>query len=340
MLKKVSRYFHRRSKKITRKLKHSVYRFLVAIYEGEIRFSLFWVVCTMFCSFLCVGFFFRTPVAKDTTTPVSVLGSELTHALRYVADTHHLTELDADITLFLLPDKIEDERLSSFLSTPLYGFYLTGKEVSYLPEYYASLSDCFVSETPYIGGLSFTYNPKRFLYNRATDITLYTKNGTYETLSEDALYYVIGSDSVFRMFHYLSERTYHLLNIQPKDANGNILSDYSSRLLRGALGTRTFYDIYRSYLLANNPAVTVTAADEIYCCDTLNTIALFSQLNGAGYFLIGSILLFLVLAAYLRPNLHRIYIWLRIFLIRRKKRGKISLRQRIYAVKTTRQRAA
>lgn len=340
MLKGFSRYVHHCKRKIKCRLKHFVYRFLVAIYEGEIRFSLFWIVCVMFCLFLCAGFFFHATVEKDTSTPVSVLGSELTHALHYVADTQHLTELDADITLLLLPDKIETDTLSSFLSTPLYGFYLTGREVSYLPEYYASLSDCFMSETPYIGGLSFTYNPKRFLYNRATDITLYTKSGSYETLSEDALYYVVGTDAVFRMFHYLSERTYHLLNIQPKDADGSILSDYSGRLLRGADGTRTFYDIYRSYLAAGSPSATMQAADKIYYCNTLNTIALFSQLNNAGYFLLGSILLFIILAAYLRPNLHRIHIWLRIFLIRRKKRGRVTLRQRIYAVKAARQHAA
>lgn len=340
MIKKILHFVRHRAKLFRRKIKQRIYRFLVAVHEGEIRFSFFYTVCTLFFLFLCAGFFFRTDTYKVNTTTDSVFGSELTHALRHSASNNRRADADADITLFLLPDTEDGDALSSFLDAPLYGFYLTGKEVSYLPEFYASLSESFVAGTPYIGGLSFSYNPKRLLYNRATDIFLFTKEGTYTPLSEDTLYYVVGTDSVFSMFSYLSERTFRLLTIQPKDANGTPISDYSCGLLHGADGIQTVADVYGSYLQFASSEHAPRNASEIILCNSLNTLVLFSKLNVAGYFLVGCVLLFLALAAFVRPYLRRIMIWFRIFLFHQKKRGKISLRSRLSTVRAPRRHAA
>ena len=340
MMKKMIRFVRYRAKRFRRTIKQGIYRFLVAVHEGEIRFSFFYIVCTLCFLFLCVGFFFRTDTSNVTTTTDSVFGSELTHALRHIASNSRRTDADADITLFLLPDTEDGDALSSFLDAPLYGFYLTGKEVSYLPEFYASLSESFVAGSPYIGGLSFSYNPKRLIYNRATEITLLTKEGTYSPLADDTLYYVVGTDSVFSMFSYLSERTFHLMNIQPKDADGTPISDYSCGLLHGADGIQTVADVYGTYLQSGVSDQTVQNASEITLCRSLNTFTLFSELNVAGYFLIGCVLLLFALTAVIRPYLHRIIIWFRIFLFHQKKRGKISLRSRLSTVRTARRRAA
>ena len=340
MNKRISQSCTCYARRIRRNIRHRIYNFLVGIHEGDIRFSLFSFVCTVFLLFLFAGFFFRTDIGKERLTTSSVLGSELTHALRYTADSKHQSELDADITLFLLPDAEDSAALASFLDMPLYGFYLTGKEVRYLPEYYASLSESFAAGIPYIGGLSFSYNPKRLLYNRTTDTVLLSKDGTYHSLSEDHLYYVIGTETTFHMFDYLSERTFHLLKIQPKDISGQQIIDYSSLLLRGASGTYTFAELYGNYLLYSPAGNPLQNAGEIYLCNSLNTIALFSQLNGAGYFLVACTLLFLSLAAFVRPSLARIRIWFRIFLFHRKKKGKFSLRNRIYVSRSFGRHAA
>lgn len=340
MLKRISHTLRFYRKRVRRKIKQWVYRFLVALHEGEIRISFFFVVCTLFVLFLCVGFFFRSDLKKETPTTSSVFGSELTHALRHTAEQNRRADLNADLTLFLLPDIEDANALSSFLDTPLYGFYLTGKEVSFLPEFSASLSESFVAGTPYVGGLSFSYNPKRFLYNRATDITFYTKEGTYLPVADETLYYVIGTESVFHMFSYLSERTFHLINIQPKDATGLPLSQPSDFVLRGADGAYTFSDIYGNYLSSSASGHEGENAGEIFLCTSINTAMLFSQLNIAGYFLVGCACLFLVLAASVRAPLRRIFIWFRIFLFHQKKRGKVSLRRRIYTARTARRHAA
>lgn len=340
MIKKVKRFFRHYLKLFRRKIRHWIFRFLVAVHEGEIRFSLFYTVCFLCIAFLCIGFTFGTDAKKEAPTEDSVLGSELTQALRYPESRNRNTEAEVDITLFLLPDTEDENALSSFYNSRLYGFYLTGKELTYLPELYASLSDSFVYGTPYIGGLSFSYNPKRFIYNRATDISLYTKEGTVNQLSKDTLYYVVGTESVFSMFHYLSERTFHLLNIQPKDAHGSPVSDYSGRLLLGADGSLTVADVYNRYPSQNRTVSLVRQATDIVRCNSLNTSVLFTQLNPAGYFLIGCVLLFTTLAAIVRPHLRRIIIWFRLFMFHRRKRAKFSLRTRIYSARIAKRHVA
>jgi len=340
MIKKMKRFFRHYLKLFRRKIRHAVFRFLVAIHEGEIRFSLFYTVCFLCIAFLCIGFSFGTHTKNEALTADSVIGNELTQALRYSETRTSHTETAVDVTLFLLPDTDDANALSAFYESRLYGFYLTGKEITYLPELYASLSDSFAYGTPYIGGLSFSYNPKRFIYNRATDITLYTKEGTTNVLSDDTLYYVVGTESVFSMFHYLSERTFHLLNIQPKDAYGSPISDYSGRILLGADGSLTVADVCNRYTAQNRTSSIAHPATEIIQCNSINTSFLFAQLNPAGYFLIGCVLLFTLLAAIVRPHLRRIMIWFRLFMFHRRKRAKFSLRTRIYSARVAKRHVA
>ena len=340
MIKKMKRFFRHYLKLFRRKIRHAVFRFLVAIHEGEIRFSLFYTVCFLCVAFLGIGFFLKADIKKEASTADSVLGSTLTQALRHSESRNQYTEAAADVTLFLLPDTEDATALSAFYNSKLYGFYLTGKEISYLPELYTSLSDSFVYGTPYIGGLSFSYNPKRLIYNRATDIALYTKEGTFNTLSTDTLYYVVGTESVFSMFHYLSERTFHLLNIQPRDASGSPISDYSGRLLLGAGGSLTVADVYNRYTKPDRISALAPQATEITRCNSLNTSDLFMQLNPAGCFLIGCVLLFTTLAAIVRPHLRRIIIWFRLFMFHRRKRAKFSLRTRLYSARIAKRHVA
>lgn len=340
MRKKTIRFIRTLKKRLCRKIKQKVYNFLVAVHEGEIRFSFFYIVCSFFLLLLCIGFLFRTDITRERTSVPAVLGSELTHALRYGAQQNHRTELAADVTLFLLPDTEDNDAFTSFLDTPLYGFYLTGKELSYLAELPASFAEAFPGGTPYVGGLSYSYNPKRLPYNRVTDITLFSETGSHNLISDGGLYYVVSTEAAFGMFHYLSDRTFGLLRICPKDATGSIVTDNSGQLLHGAEGSYSFSSIYGNYLLSDSSSSIRQAASEIMLCNSLNTVALYSQLNAAGYFLVGCVILLITLAAVIRPALHRTLIWFRIFLFHQKKRGKVSLRNRIYTAMTTGRHAA
>lgn len=345
MIKRFQYLAKLRFKRLRRNIKQRIYNFLVAIYEGEIRISLFGIVCTLFCLTLLIGCFLPKGKKQQVSTPATALGNELTLALHDTAIVTKRTDLDADVTLFLLPESGSDADLATLFHSPLYGFYLTGEEVAYLPEYYTSLIEAFPDTEPYVGGLSFSYNPNRISYNRATDITLLSRDGIPSLLEKDALYYVIGNEAVFGMFRYLYEQTYHLVRIQPKDASGIIIADYSGQMIRGQHGSYNINDIYSSTIQgkAADQSVTSQTAGEIFLCRSLNTIELFTHPNIASLFIFSCMLLLFALTLYIRPNLRRIRIWFRIFLIRRKKRGKISLRDRItaaYAAKLSHRRAA
>lgn len=333
MTKKMKYLIKYQFKRLRRTIKQRIFRFLVAIYEGEIRISLFGIVCTLFCLTLLIGCFLPKGEAKTVTAATASLGDELTLALQDTASATRRTDLSADVTLFLLPENNTDG--AELSASPLYGFYLTGEEIAYLPEYHATLAKAIPGMEPYIGGLSFTYNPNRLPYNRATDVTLLSRDGIYTRLDKDALYYVIGNEPVFGMFRYLSDQTYHLMRIQPKDATGLLLADYSDLLLRGQHGSYTFGDLDTHHLTQATTARLQTTG-EILLCRSVNTLELLSQPNIASFFILGCMLLLFSLTLYVRPNLRRIRIWFRIFLIRRKKRGRIPLRDRITTAYMTR----
>jgi len=337
MTKKSYMMLKYRLKRIKRFIKQRIFRFLVAIYEGDIRISLFGILCALCCFILLIGCFLPNGKKEQVTTSTASLGDSLTLALQDMANTTKRSDLAADITLFLLPKSEKSADLTELSHAPLYGFYLTGEEIAYLPEYYTSLAEAFPDKEPYLGGLSFTYNPNRIPYNRTTDISLLSRDGIRTRLEADALYYVIGTESAFGMFRYLYEQTYHLMQIKPKDATGHLLTDYSGQLLRGHHGSYTVYDLYTapaSYASGTTDTAT-RHASEVFLHRSLNTIELFLQPNIASFFIFGCMLLLFALTIYVRPHLRRIRIWFRLFLIRRKKRGRIPLRDRIAYAYTT-----
>lgn len=312
-------------KRFCKGCKRCLYRFLVAVYEGDIRFSMFGIVCMLLGLILLFGCFLPHGKKQLLSTPVTSLGNSLTFSLKNNGSNHPCT--DADVTLFLLPETGEQGDLTNLLSAPLYGFYLSGKEIAYLPEYVTSLTNAFPDTAPYIGGLSFSYNPKRITYNRTTELFLLSQDGQKTALEPDNLYYVVGTESVFGMFSYLSDQTYHLINLRPKDASGVLIADYSRHILRGPQGSYCLGDFYKSNSLATGlgiPNNSITG--EVYLCNTLNTVDLLAQPNIAGYFILGNLFLLFTMALAIQPYLRRIRIWFRIYLIRRKKRGKLSLR--------------
>ena len=306
----------------------------MALYTKDYRISSFFTVCAVMMLVLLVSLLFPKTTTFESVSTSSVLGSELTHALHTYAEKTNAASLNADVTLFLLPPVDEALDFTELLSAPLYGFYLTGKELCYLPEYYASLSDSFPVGIPYTGGLSFTYNPHRIIYNRATDISLQQMDGTLSPIAGEKLYYVIGNDLAFSMFHYLSERTFHLINICPKDAFGRPIADFSGQLLRGQNGSHTLLEVYKSYLVEASAASYASVdgpgnASVISRCTSRNASALFSSLNIAGFFVLGCAVLFLGLAYLLRPYFYHIYIRFRVFRAHRRKRGKATFQLRL-----------
>lgn len=333
-MKKQIRRKWRRMKRFFRK---KVFNLLLAIYEGDIRFSLLSLVVSVFFLFLFVGLFLPKKYHQEPVSPAAVFGSELTHAVSDASVWKGSAEGNgsillppADVTMFLLPNLLDGNACEEVFPERLCGFYLSGKELKYLPEYNVSLTDKKNGgKTAYLGGLSYTYNPYRFTYNRTTEVRLYHADGSLSPIDDRSLYYVIAGENILPLFDAISRKSFRLISIRPKDADGNPISFDRTILYDRAQKALSIGDIYGGYLLSGSSAFYNQPADSVVRCSSLNTVALFSGCNGIGLFLIGCFVYLFAMAYLLRPYLRRLIIKYRVYRIHRRKREKFTLKRRI-----------
>ena len=98
MMKRLKRKFLRRTRRIRRAVKQQIYRFLVAIYEGDIRISLFDMVCAIGFLILLIGFLLPKGTPKQLS---AVLPSYVTEGdeVKKLSPTSGHSALSADISL-------------------------------------------------------------------------------------------------------------------------------------------------------------------------------------------------------------------------------------------------
>lgn len=107
---------------------------------------------------------------------------------------------------------------------PLITAYLTGKELKLVAEVDASVSDYMTIARLYCSGMNFTYNPHRMILNKVTDCYL-TKDGKREEIQDDKLYKVVTDLYTGQMLGSVTDVSYGLLKIEPKDENGKLLKN-------------------------------------------------------------------------------------------------------------------
>lgn len=107
---------------------------------------------------------------------------------------------------------------------PLITAYLTGKELKLVAEVDASVSDYMTTARLYCSGMNFTYNPHRMILNKVTDCYL-TKDGKREEIQDDKLYKVVTDLYTGQMLGSVTDVSYGLLKIEPKDENGKLLKN-------------------------------------------------------------------------------------------------------------------
>jgi len=116
------------------------------------------------------------------------------------------------------------------MAYPLVTFYIYGSELKKALEILTTIApikgdDYYLQ----ISGVKFKYNPYRMLFDRVTDIWLEDEDGEYKPLdyskSNKTLYRVAANiyNSVF--LEIVGDFTYGILNIQPKDKDGQPIAD-------------------------------------------------------------------------------------------------------------------
>jgi 5'-nucleotidase/UDP-sugar diphosphatase len=123
--------------------------------------------------------------------------------------------------------------LDGTMGYTLLTFYLYASEIKKAMEVATSIypikgSDYFLQ----FSGIKVTYNPKRVIFDRVTDIWIEGKDGTYKPLdyssSNKELYRVASNYFNSSFIKFVGSYTKNILKIVPKDANGNPIQDLAN----------------------------------------------------------------------------------------------------------------
>lgn len=119
---------------------------------------------------------------------------------------------------------------------PLLSVYLTGKDLKNAFEVDASVVPLMSSAQLYFSGASFTFNPNRMIFNKVTDCVLVREDGTREEIKDDELYRVVTGLYCGQMLGLVNSQSYGILEVTPRDENGEPITDLESRIIHNADG--------------------------------------------------------------------------------------------------------
>lgn len=113
---------------------------------------------------------------------------------------------------------------------PLVKAYLTGKELKTIAEVDASISNFMGVARLYCSGLEYAWNPHRLILNRAVDVKC--GDGDSAVPVEDGRLYSVAADLYScQMLGAVKGKSFGLLSIEPKDADGNPITNYEEHIV-------------------------------------------------------------------------------------------------------------
>ena len=109
-------------------------------------------------------------------------------------------------------------------------FYLTGKELQNVAELTSSEYRRDSSKRLYFGGVTYTYNPHRFLSNKVYQFRLQSSDGKTSTVDSSKRYLVVADENAAAVIKTISRGHGQSLSVSMKDSKGHALS--SARILK------------------------------------------------------------------------------------------------------------
>lgn len=119
---------------------------------------------------------------------------------------------------------------------PLVSVYLTGRELYDLAEVDASVSSLMGGTNLYPSGGGWEYKTNRLILSRVYDVWLYDENGERAAIEEDQLYRVVADLYSGQMLGAVKSSSFGLLSLEPKDKDGNVITDYEAYIVRDREG--------------------------------------------------------------------------------------------------------
>ena len=114
---------------------------------------------------------------------------------------------------------------------PLVSVYFTGEELKLIAEIDASISPLMSYARLYTSGLQWRFNPNRLILNKAYDAHLVTLSGERMEIEKDRLYRVVADLYSLRLLGSVTDLSYGLLSIVPKNADGTPVEVYEDTII-------------------------------------------------------------------------------------------------------------
>ncbi len=183
---------------------------------------------------------------------------------------------------------------------PLVSAYLTGKDLKNAFEVDASVVPLMPAAQLYFSGASFTFNPNRMIFNKVTDCALIREDGSREEIKDDELYRVVTGLYCGQMLGLVNSQSFGILEVTPRDENGEPITDLESRIIHNAEGE----EVKEWYAIASYLEAMGTVSEDYgdvsgrkVIDNSKSPIALLKNANWITLTVIGVVLLLILLIA-------------------------------------------
>lgn len=120
---------------------------------------------------------------------------------------------------------------------PLVSVYLTGAELKDVFEVDASVAPLMSAAQLYGSGMTWTHNTNRMIFNKVTECAQILEDGTTVPLEDDRLYRVVSGLCSAQMLGTVNSKSYGILELTPKDAQGNVITDFEEHIIHDVDGS-------------------------------------------------------------------------------------------------------
>ena len=108
---------------------------------------------------------------------------------------------------------------------PLVSVWVTGKDLKNAFEVDASITSIMPAAQLYFTGMTYTFNPNRMIFNKVTQCAQVLDDGSTVPIEDDKLYRVVTGLYCGQMLGSVNAKSFGILNITPRDAQGNEIRD-------------------------------------------------------------------------------------------------------------------
>lgn len=192
---------------------------------------------------------------------------------------------------------------------PLVSVWITGKDLKNAFEVDASVTPLMHAAQLYFSGMTFTFNPHRMIFNRVTDCAQVLEDGTTLPIEDEKLYRVVTGLYCGQMLGTVNDKSFGILNITPRDAQGNEVTNLEDFILHDKNGN----ELKEWYALASYLGDMGTFSEEYGSPEGRKSVDnswspthLLTNLNGISIaVLAAALVLILIVVALVRRIIHR-----------------------------------